>query len=95
MICRNAARHALMLHQWMVAPDFDVEGEVQKAGQRFAGNAAPAETLRSRPRVACTPWLAGGGRSNPGSAATYAGRRCRRPVKTVPCGRLGRGSDDG
>jgi hypothetical protein len=46
MICRNAARHALMLHQWMVAPDFDEEGEVQKAGQRFVGNAAPAEIPR-------------------------------------------------
>src|SRR5271169_2206554 len=32
----DAARHALALHQWLVAPDFDQEGEVQQAEQVLA-----------------------------------------------------------
>lgn len=33
----DAARHALTLHQWMVEPDFDQEGEVQRAARHLAG----------------------------------------------------------
>ena len=35
----EAARHALDLHQWLVAPDFDQEGEVQLAEQVLAAQA--------------------------------------------------------
>ena len=32
----EAARHALTLHQWLIAPDFDQEGEVQRAERALA-----------------------------------------------------------
>src|SRR5271165_2375268 len=32
----DAARHALELHQWLTAPDFDQEGEVQQAERSLA-----------------------------------------------------------
>jgi hypothetical protein len=34
----EAARHALALHQWLVAPDFDQEGEVQRAEQALGAS---------------------------------------------------------
>ena len=40
----DAARHALMLHQWIVAPDFDKEGEVQQAEKHLTGVAAGGDT---------------------------------------------------
>ena len=67
-----AARHALDLHQWLVAPDFDQEGAVQRAGQVLARPRRPAPPRCSPPPPGCTP----------GSAATataVAGRRWRRP----------------
>src|SRR5271165_7394553 len=42
----DAARHALMLHQWMTAPDFDQEGEVKAA-----------ERSLDRPDAAAAPLL--------------------------------------
>jgi hypothetical protein len=35
----DAARHALTLHQWLAAPDFDQEGEVQRAQQTLPASA--------------------------------------------------------
>ena len=55
-----AARHALDLHQWLVAPDFDQEGAVQRAEQVLAEPPRPAPPRCSPPPPACTP----------GSAAT-------------------------
>src|ERR1700689_5406131 len=40
----DAARHALTLHQWIVAPDFDEEGEVQQAEKHLASVAAAGDT---------------------------------------------------
>ena len=62
-----AARHALDLHQWLVAPDFDQEGAVQRAEQVLARPRRPAPPRCSPPPPACTP----------GSAATA------RPVATA------------
>src|ERR1700758_3066559 len=40
----DAARHALTLHQWLAAPDFDAEGEVQRAEQHLAECMEPNDT---------------------------------------------------
>ena len=65
----DAARHALMLHQWIVAPDFDEEGEVQQAEKHLAGVAAAGDT----PLLAATrgvhAWLDSGGTRPPIRAA--------------------------
>ena len=54
----DAARHALMLHQWIVAPDFDEEGDVQQAEKHLAGVAARRHpAARRRPRRACLAGL--------------------------------------
>jgi hypothetical protein len=47
-----AARHALDLHQWLVAPDFDQEGAVRQAEQVLAEAAAPPRC--SPPPPGCT-----------------------------------------
>ena len=65
----EAARHALTLHQWIVAPDFDQEGEVQVAEKALAhpsaagGPAALAAALRMH------AWLQDGGTRPPIRAA--------------------------
>ena len=41
----DAARHALVLHQWLAEPDFDQEGEVQRAGQLLEAQPAPIPLL--------------------------------------------------
>ena len=41
----DAARHALELHQWLVAPDFDQEGEVQQAERCLAAQAGGTPLL--------------------------------------------------
>jgi len=53
----DAARHALELHQWLVAPDFDQEGDA--AGREMPGRIArhPAARRSSRPRQ----WIDGDG----------------------------------
>ena len=57
-----AARHALDLHQWLVAPDFDQEGAVQRAAQVLAAAAAASGTT---PLLAAATglhaWLGGDG----------------------------------
>ena len=40
-----AARHALDLHQWIIAPDFDQEGAVQSAEQALAHRRAGGPLL--------------------------------------------------
>jgi hypothetical protein len=51
----DAARHALALYQWLVAPDFDEEGEVRQAERQLAAVAAPEDPCCSRRPVVCTP----------------------------------------
>jgi hypothetical protein len=60
----DAARHALTLHQWIVAPDFDQEGEVQSAEKALAHPSAAAASLLS---AACSmhAWLRDGGTRPP------------------------------
>ena len=41
----EAARHALTLHQWLFAPDFDQEGEVQRAEQALGASAGSGSSL--------------------------------------------------
>ena len=41
----DAARHALTLHHWLVEPDFDQEGEVQRAGKLLDAVDAPTPLL--------------------------------------------------
>ncbi len=41
----EAARHALDLHQWLVAPDFDQEGDVQQAERCLAAEARGSPLL--------------------------------------------------
>jgi hypothetical protein len=64
----DAARHALTLHQWIVAPDFDQEGEVQVAEKAFADPSAAAAPLLSA-AVSMHAWLQGGGTRPPIRAA--------------------------
>ena len=41
----DAARHALTLHQWLQEPDFDQEGEVQRAERLLHAEAGPVPLL--------------------------------------------------
>ena len=58
-----AARHALDLHQWLVAPDFDQEGDVQRAAQVLAAAAASGATPLLAAATGLHTWLGGDGRS--------------------------------
>ena len=62
----DAARHALALHQWLVAPDFDQEGEVQRAEQALA---APGGTPLLAAAQGMHAWLQEGGARPPLRAA--------------------------
>jgi len=64
----EAARHALTLHQWIVAPDFDQEGEIQSAEQALAHPSAAAAPLLAA-AVAMHAWLRDGGTRPPIRAA--------------------------
>ncbi len=64
----DAARHALTLHQWIAAPDFDQEGEVQVAEKALAHPSAAAAPLLSA-AVSMHAWLQGGGTRPPIRAA--------------------------
>ena len=67
-----AARHALDLHQWLVAPDFDQEGEVQRAEAFLRAPDADVAPLLTA-AMATHDWLdQGGGRQ--GSAGAAGGR---------------------
>jgi len=65
----DAARHALALHQWLVAPDFDEEAEVRNAENHLAGSAAPGETPLLAAARGTHAWLAGRGARPPIRAA--------------------------
>ena len=65
----DAARHALMLHQWIVAPDFDEEGEVQQAEKHLAGVAAAGDTPLLAAARGVHAWLDSGGTRPPIRAA--------------------------
>jgi hypothetical protein len=58
-----AARHALDLHQWLVAPDFDQEGAVRQAEQVLAAAAASGATPLLAAATGLHVWLGGGGHS--------------------------------
>ena len=75
-----AARHALDLHQWLVAPDFDQEGAVQRAEQVLAAAAASGTTPLLAAATGLHAWLGGDGHSGGDGAAVAApARRSARP----------------
>ena len=67
-----AARHALDLHQWLMAPDFDQEGEIQRAEQVLAAAAASGGTSLLAAATGCAH----------GSAVTEAGGT-RPPIRAA------------
>jgi hypothetical protein len=52
-----AAAHALALHQWLVTPDFDEEGAVQRAEQHLAHFAGSGSTLLLAAAAGVHSWL--------------------------------------
>ena len=64
----DAARHALALHQWLIAPDFDQEGEVQRAEALFRQTGSSAAPLLTA-AIASHAWLDRGGARPPIRAA--------------------------
>ncbi len=80
-----AARHALELHQWLVAPDFDQEGAIQQAEKRLAAAASGATPLLAAATGLHT-WLGGDGRNDgDGSSAGdgYGGGGARPPIRAA------------
>jgi hypothetical protein len=63
----DAARHALALHQWLTGPDFDQEGEVQRAAAELEGRYAGAPLLTAATWLHA--WLGAGGSRAPARAA--------------------------
>jgi hypothetical protein len=63
----EAARHALELHQWLVAPDFDQEGVVQQAEAVLAAQAGATPLLAAADGV--RRWIEAGGTRPPARAA--------------------------
>ena len=55
----DAARHALMLHQWLVAPGFDEEGDVQQAERCLAAQAGGGPMLAAAHGM--RQWIGGDG----------------------------------
>jgi hypothetical protein len=64
----DAARHALTLHQWITAPDFDQEGEVHAAERALDHASATAAPLLSA-AFGVHAWLSQGGTRPPMRAA--------------------------
>jgi hypothetical protein len=64
----EAARHALQLHQWLAAPDFDQEGEVQRAEAVLAAEATTATPLLAA-ASGFHAWIDAGGARAPIRAA--------------------------
>jgi hypothetical protein len=62
-----AAPHALQAHQWLTAPDFDKEGEVQQAEQALAATPGPTPLLAAAHGLRA--WLDTGGARAPMRAA--------------------------
>jgi len=73
----QAARYALGLHQWLTAPDFDQEGEVQRAQAALATPEAEASPLLSA-ALGMHAWLDRGGERAPIRAALVRGWTRRR-----------------
>src|ERR1700746_3362710 len=65
----DAARHALTLHQWLTVPDFDQEGEVQRAEEHLAGCLQPNDTPMLGAARGLHAWLEAGGARAPLRAA--------------------------
>jgi len=63
----DAARHALGLHQWITAPDFDQEGEVQRAARALASPTGGSPLLLAASSM--HTWLNQGGTRPPIRAA--------------------------
>ncbi len=63
----DAARHALELHQWLVAPDFDQEGEVQQAERCLAAQTGGTPLLAAADGL--RRWIDAGGTRPPIRAA--------------------------
>jgi hypothetical protein len=68
----EAARHALSLHQWLIAPDFDQEGEVKQAQAALASPEAEVSPLLSA-ALGMHAWLDRGGTRPPIRAALVRG----------------------
>ena len=68
----EAARHALSLHQWLIAPDFDQEGEVKQAQAALATPEAEVSPLLSA-ALGMHAWLDRGGTRPPIRAALVRG----------------------
>jgi hypothetical protein len=63
------ARHALTLHQWIVAPDFDQEGQIQSAARHLAGFVRDGSTPLLAAAEGMHAWLAANGARPPVRAA--------------------------
>ncbi len=75
-----AARHALDLHQWLVAPDFDQEGEMQRAAQVLAAAAAAGATPLLAAATGLHAWLSGDG---DGQSGGHGGGGARPPIRAA------------
>jgi hypothetical protein len=67
IVDRGAARHALELHQWLVAPDFDQEGDVQQAEKCLAAQTRVTPLLAAAHGI--RTWIENGGARPPIRAA--------------------------
>ena len=76
-----AARHALDLHQWLVAPDFDQEGAVQRAAQVLAAAATGATPLLAA-ATGLHAWLGGDGHGD-GDGSRHGGGGARPPIRAA------------
>ena len=77
-----AARHALDLHQWLVAPDFDQEGAVQRAAQVLADAAASGATPLLAAATGLHAWLGGNGHGD-GDGSSHGGGGARPPIRAA------------
>ena len=88
----DAARHALALHRWITAPDFDEEGLVRQAEAALGRPGAPETPLLSAARSAHA-WLDAGGGRAPLRAALirhwHRHRLLRAPLPLTGAGALG------
>jgi hypothetical protein len=64
-----SAEHALTLHRWLVAPEFDQEGEIRRAEKHLAGFAGAGGTPLLDAAAGTYAWLHGGGTRPPVRAA--------------------------
>jgi hypothetical protein len=77
-----AARHALDLHQWLVAPDFDQEGAVRRAEQVLAQAAAAGATPLLAAATGLHAWLGGNGHGD-GDGSRHGGGGARPPIRAA------------